>query len=250
MKRAFAILCLAVAGWACEDKIVEYHYTTDKVFTNDLLHGDLIGRVKQIESDAIVYVSQVAVIDSTAINVIDCSFVFDDLRAGNYDLKIVADNFRTYRRLNVQIPGGAITYAGEIELSKIPDLIAEHYPMNGDEIVYDWRYGRIAISIYFDKPMDRASVEAAFSTQPASEGIFSWGTYTRAPYSGYYPNDYSDPSGYRPESGATITTYSKIMSMTYVLAQKDAYTDTAYTVTLSTAAKMGSGLKTIPGPPP
>src|SRR3989338_4060687 len=241
MKRAFAILCLAVAGWACEDKIVEYHYTTDKVFTNDLLHGYLIGRVKQIESDAIVYVSQVAVIDSTAINVIDCSFVFDDLRAGNYDLKIVADNFRTYRRLNVQIPGGAITYAGEIELSKIPDLIAEHYPMNGDEIVYDWRYGRIAISIYFDKPMDRASVEAAFSTQPASEGIFSWGTYTRAPYSGYYPNDYSDPSGYRPESGATITTYSKIMSMTYVLAQKDAYTDTAYTVTLSTAAKDTTG---------
>jgi hypothetical protein len=87
--------------------------------------------------------------------------------------------------------------------------------------------------------MDRESVEAAFSTEPVSEGIFFWGQYTTEPRWYYFVED-SDPlAGFDP--GATITTYSKISSFTYSMAQKDSYVDTTYRVTLSTAAKDTAG---------
>jgi hypothetical protein len=46
-------------------------------------------------------------------------------------------------------------------------------------------------------------------------------------------------AGFDP--GATITTYSKISSFTYSMAQKDSYVDTTYQVTLSTVAKDTAG---------
>lgn len=241
MNRLLTVFVSAALVVGCEEKIIEYHQDGDKTFTNDLLHGDLIGRVLPLNSGAVVFVSQVALVDSATINPVDGSFTFRDLRAGNYDMTIKANNYRYHRRANLQIPGGTITYAGEITLSKVPDLVSSYYPLDGDEVVYDWRYGRISVSLYFERDMDRASVEQAFSTDPPSEGIFRWGTYTRAPYSGiYYDNSYADIAA-RPEYGATITTYSKVRSMTYVMAQKDQHADTTYTVTLSTAAKDTSG---------
>lgn len=228
-----ALLILLAIG--CKETIIE-HTTDDKIFHNDLLHGDLVGRVVQTDSRASVKVSQLTSVDSTQISTSDGSFVFRDLRAGNYDLTISSDNYRTYKR-QIEVKGGTITYAGEILLSTTPDLVSTYYPENGAEIVHDWRYGRIAISIYFEKPMDRVSVEKAFSTNPPSEGIFYWGTYTYAPYNTLYSY-----AGYaRPELGATITTYSKVRAMTYVMAQKDSYVDTNYTVTLSTAVKDTAG---------
>jgi hypothetical protein len=84
--------------------------------------------------------------------------------------------------------------------------------------------------------MDRASVEQAFSTQPPSEGVFIWGNYTQAPVRTIfaYENRGFDP-------GATITTYSKVTSLTYAMARKDSYADTTYTVSLSTVAKDTAG---------
>jgi hypothetical protein len=90
--------------------------------------------------------------------------------------------------------------------------------------------------------MDRESVEAAFSTDPPTEGIFYWGQYTEAPSDMYYVLAAADYlKGY--DESATITTYSKITSMTYQMAQKDSYADTTYNITLSTDAMDTSGVQ-------
>lgn len=224
----FAFFALAVFG--CKETIVEYQ--VPKEFTNDLLHGDIIGRVLQKQAAAMVYVSQVSIIDSIAINPGDGTFAFRDLRAGNYDLTVRAENYRIYTRTNLQVPGGSVVYAGDIDLSTVPDLVDEIYPEDNSEVVYNWQYGRIAISIMFTHPMDRESVEQAFSTEPPSDGIFIWGNYTNAPLNTMYSRSaYGDF-----QSGATITTFSKITSMTFSMSQKDSYPDTLYTVTLATTA--------------
>lgn len=241
MKRLLTyVACTVLLFVGCKDKVVENYYTDDKIYHNDLLHGDLLGRVLQKESGAIVIVSQLAPLDSIVINPVDGSFEFLDLRAGNYDLTIRSNNYRYYYLKNVIITGGAVKYLGDIDLSKVPELVSSYYPQDKDEIVYDWRYGRISVSITFTQPMDRESVEKAFSTSPASDGVFIWGQYTWAPYSSLYvlADAYT---GARSEPGATITTYSKVSSFTYVLANKDCYSDTSYTITLTTAAKDTAG---------
>ena len=238
MKRLFIYFAVVVWLCGCKDKIVEYNYDSEKIYHNDLLHGDLLGRVLQKESGAMAIVSQLNPVDSIAINPVDGSFTFRDLRAGNYTLTIRTDQYRIYERQNVVITGGAIMYLGDVDLSKVPELVSTYYPNDKDEIVYDWRYGRISISITFTQPMDRASVEQAFSTSPATDGVFVWGQYTSAPYTTMYADN---ASGVRSETGATITTYSKVSSFTYVIAKKDCFSDTNYTVYLSTAAKDTAG---------
>lgn len=235
-KQAVYMLTLFLLMIGCEERIIEYRLP-EGFNPNDAFHGDIIGRVVQKYSGAVVIVSQVSPIDSTAINATDGSFAFRGLQIGNYDLTIRAENYRIYARSNVMVQGGGITYVGEIDLSTVPDLVAEHYPKDQSEIVHDWRYGRITISILFTRPMDRESVERSFSTDPPSEGIFIWGQYTELPlrtlFSGSPEGDF-DP-------GATITTFSKVTSMTYSMAEKDSYVDTTYTVTLTTEAHDTSG---------
>jgi len=221
---------------SCEEKIYNT-YETDPRFFNDAFHGNIIGKVIQKNSEANVIVSQVNDIATSKISSADGSFSIIDLEIGNYDLTIQTDNFRTYLLKNVIVNGGGTTYLGEIDLSKIPDLVSSHYPEDMEEIVYNNRYSRLSISMTFTQPMDRESVEEAFSTDPPTDGVFNWGTYSEAPTNIYYamsPRDAYDP-------GATITTYSKISSFTYRVAQKDSYVDTTYHVTLATSAKDTAG---------
>jgi hypothetical protein len=218
----------------CEETIVE-HETIPKEFTNDLLHADLIGKVIQKDSKALVIISQVEPIDSVEINPADGSFEFRDLRIGNYNVTIQAENYRIFHQTNLMLTGGSITYLGEVALSTVPDLVESFYPEDRGEIVYDWRYGRITVSIMFTQPMDRESVENAFSVDPPVEGIFSWGSYTQAPMYGMF----AAADGFN--RSATITTYSKVSSMSYAFAKKDSYSDTTYIVTISTVAKDTSG---------
>ena len=228
---AASILLFLLAG--CKETII---YEIPKEFTNDLLHGDLVGRVVQKESGATVVVSQVGVIDSARINSADGAFVIQNLRIGNYDVTVRSDSYRLFLRSNVEVKGGGVAYLGDIDLSTVPELVDSHFPENNSEIVFDWRFGRITVSILFTHPMDRASVEQAFSTLPASEGTFIWGNYTTAPVRTIF---YDANGGFDP--GATITTFSRITSMTYAMARKDSYVDTTYTVTLSTAARDTAG---------
>jgi hypothetical protein len=236
MKKVFAVLTgLIILVLGCKETIIEYGLPKQEI--NDALHGDIVGKVNQMASGAIAIVSQVAPIDSVAVSAADGSFLFRDLRIGNYDLTIRSDNYRTYLHTNVQVQGGGVTYVGEIDLSTIPELVSSTYPEHNAEILYDWRYGRITVSILFTHPMDRASVEQAFSTDPPSTGIFYWGNYTTAPMNTLY----AEKDAARFEGGATITTFSKISSMTYQMSRMNSFVDTAYTVTLSTAAKDTSG---------
>jgi len=230
------IVLLAVLLVSCTETIIEQQIP--KEFTNDLLHGDLVGRVRQKSSGAKVYVSQVGPIDSQAVNPTDGSFAFRELRIGNYDVTIRTDAYRIYQKANVQIQGGGVTYMGDINLSSVPDLVEKFYPEDNGEIVYDWRYGRIAISILFSHPMDRVSVEKAFATVPPSEGIFVWGSYTTSPLRTLY----TDLASGAFDPGATITTFSRVTSMTYSMARKDSYVDTSYTVTMSTEAHDSGGV--------
>ncbi len=233
--RAVLMLIALTVSFGCKDEIVQYQ--VPKEFTNDLLHGDIVGKVIQADSKAIVIVSQVGAIDSVAVSPTDGSFAFRDLRAGNYDITVRAENYRIYTRTNLAVPGGSVVYAGSIDLSTVPDLVDQTYPVDNSEIVSNWQYGRITISIMFTHPMDRQSVEQAFSTNPPSTGIFLWGNFTQAPLTSLYSRN---PAGdFQP--GATITTFSKITSLTYSMAQKDSYSDTLYTVTLATTAHDTSG---------
>jgi hypothetical protein len=232
---SIVLALLALPLVSCKETIIQPQIP--KEFTNDLLHGDLVGRVLQKASGAKVFVSQVDVVDSQAVNPVDGSFAFRELRIGNYNVAIRTDAYRIYQNSNVQIQGGGVTYLGDINLSSVPDLVDKFYPEDNGEIVYDWRYGRIAISILFSHPMDRASVEKAFATVPPSEGIFIWGNYTTSPLRTLYTSDLSGAF----DPGATITTFSKITSMTYSMARKDSYVDTSYTVSISTGARDTSG---------
>lgn len=225
-------LLIILAG--CKETIIESQIP--KEFTNDLLHADLIGRVIQKNSKATVTVSQIDTITSAEISPEDGSFAFRDLRIGNYDIKIEAENYRIYSKKDFLLQGGSIISLGEIELSTVPDLVESIYPEDKGEIVYDWRYGRITVSILFTKPMDRESVEKAFSVEPAVEGIFYWGNYTEAPMYSLFADA---RSGF--ETGATITTYSKVTSMSYAFAKKDSYPDKEYKVTIGTTAKDTAG---------
>ncbi len=231
----FSFLLLSFLGCKKETTIIEPG-ATDKTNTNDLLHSDLVGKVIPKDSKAMVIVSQVKPIDSMKINPVDGSFSFIDLRKGNYDVTIRADNYRIYSNQSLVLDGGSVHYLGEIKLSDVPDLVDSFYPENKGEVVYDWRYGRITVSILFTQPMDRESVEKAFSVNPPVEGIFYWGNYTTEPMYGLFADA---KSGYN--LGATITTFSKVTSMTYAFAKKDSYPDKEYKVSIGTTAKDTAG---------
>jgi hypothetical protein len=229
------ILLLVFSG--CEEKVVNYE--GDPRLYNDAFHGHIVGKVLQNHSQVRVVVNQEVPVDSTNINPEDGTFRIENLEIGNYDLKIKAENYRTYTRANVKVEAAGTTYMGEIDLSTIPDLVSYYYPEDLAEIVYNNRFARLTISVTFTHPMDRESVEAAFSTEPESEGIFFWGQYTTEPRDYYFVEDRNSYAGYDP--GAIITTYSKVSSFTYSMAQKDSYVDTTYHVTLSTAAEDTAG---------
>jgi hypothetical protein len=220
----------------CEEQVI---YKDDPRLYNDAYHGHIVGKVLQMDSQAKVIINQEVPVDSIHISTEDGSFRIENLPIGNYDLVIKADNYRTYKQANVKVEGAGTTYIGEIDLSTIPDLVSYYYPEDLEEIVYNNQFARLCISVTFTRPMDRESVEAAFSTEPASEGIFFWGQYTTEPRWYYFVEDGNGRAGFDP--GATITTYSKITSFTYSMAQKDSYVDTTYQVTLSTAAKDTAG---------
>lgn len=234
MKRMFLMFYLLVLfNLGCEETTI---YESDPRLFDDAFRGSIVGRVLQSESSALIIVSQVEPIDTATVNSDDGSFIFENLPIGNYDLTITSENYRTMLYRNVVVSGAGTTYLGDIELSTIPDLVSSHYPENNGEIVFNNRYSRLTISIYFTEPMDRESVEAAFSTIPPAEGRFSWNTYSNYPSNIYFEclggGLYSDP-----DLGAEITTYSDVNSFTYSLTQKDSYVDTTYFISLSTEAK-------------
>jgi len=239
MKKVLFFILIMLTVVACEEK---NYYEADPRFFNDAMHGNILGKLKQKLSGAKIIVSQNTAIDTVEINSADGSFEILKLPIGNYDVSITADNYRIYRLYNVMVQGAGNTYLGEIDLSTVPDLVSSFYPKDLSEIIYSNRYSRLTVSMVFTQPMDRESVEKAFSTIPPTEGIFHWGQYSEAPSNIYY-SDKADNWGYEPR--ATITTYSKITAFSYQIIQKDCFVDTTYKVFLSTLATdtMGNHLR-------
>ncbi|MCD6165792.1 Ig-like domain-containing protein [bacterium] len=229
--------CLFLGG--CTKEIEKIVYKSNP---GDDGYGTIVGKVLQKDSQAKVIVRQAVIIDSTWIDSTDGTFRIDSLQAGNYEVVIIADHYGTYRVPDVWVNSGAVSYVGEIELSRYPDLIHSHYPDNREEIVLYWyhgwygRYSSIRIIINFTEPMDRQSVEEAFSTIPSTEGTFYWSQRIYEPYSrwsGAYSSSSLGGGGYQ---SAELTTYSHIRSMMYILNQRYCWVDTTYQVILSTAA--------------
>lgn len=223
------LLCLTALGLS-----LSCTKTVEKIITPEFV-GSIVGKIVQTDSAAMIKISQATVVDSTLIDPTDGSFLLDAVPAGNYDLTVKSASYGSYRLRNVEVQGGAKTYVGEIRLSNWPDLIADVYPTDQSEVVFDRRWSRLSISVQFETPMDRASVEAAFSTDPPSEGIFYWGNFAYAPTRNYYWDEsksLADNAGY----GANISTFENITAFTYRMAQKDGYVDTTYTVTLAESA--------------
>lgn len=219
---------------ACEDNI----YQADPRFFNDAMHGNITGAVTQANSQATVIVSQVNVVAQQQVDATTGAFAFEDLEIGNYDVTIQSEKYGTWKKEGVKIEGGGTTYLGQITLSDLPDLVASHYPEDKAEIVYNNRYSGLAISVSFTEPMNRESVEAAFSTDPPTEGIFTWGVEESTTYPIYWGrSDYENNLG----GGATPTTYSKVKSFTYRIVQRDCYVDTTYNVTIAATAMDSSG---------
>jgi len=232
MKQMGWIVLLLLIGTSCTKEI-------EKIITPPPAQGSLVGMVEQNESGAMVYAYQAGIVDSTEIDPEDGAFRLDNLPVGNYDILVKADYYGSYWIRHVDIQTGGVTYLGEISLSDVPDLVESHYPEDQSEVVFDRRWSSLSVSISFTTPMDRESVEAAFSTNPPSEGTFSWGSFASDPTPVYFTEDaWADTDKNR---GAEITTYTKIQSFTYRMARRDCYTDTTYTVTLSTAAMDTAG---------
>ena len=237
-KKAVALILLCTLLFAgCFDEILYESKTT----------GSIVGKVVQSDSGAQVSVSQGVPVDSTFIDPADGTFRFDDLPMGNYVLEVEAPDFATHI-MPVIVDGGRITYVGEISLSKTPDMVSSYYPKNDAEVVLikDDHRSNLFISVQFSTEMERESIEEALSISPEVEGTFQWNQYVEWRYEpGRYDWEATEkspePAGaYTPES-AQITTYSHVHAFTFLFSPKDAFPDTTYHITLSTAAHDTAG---------
>jgi len=209
--------------------------------------GSVVGKVVQKDSGAFVFIHQGGGRgDGGFADPSDGTFQFDDLPMGNYVLEVRAPDFATYT-MPVIVDGGRITYVGEISLSKTPNIVSSYYPTDDAEVVLikEDNSSNLFISIQFSTEMDRASIEESFSISPEVEGTFQWNQYIESPYGARqydWASDEKTPEagGYAPES-AQITTYSHVHAFTFLFSPKDAFPDTTYHITLSTAAHDTAG---------
>lgn len=208
--------------------------------SNELLYGNISGIVKPIESNATITVKQEKTVAQTSIDSLSSSFRIEDIHTGNFNVLVETDNYKNKKIENVKVEGGETIFLGTIELKKLPDLVKSHEPGKRDEVVFDNRWSELAITIVFEESMDRASIEKAFSTVPSTDGRFQWNQ--RTPDKPIVPH-YFESSWLSKDqpSGGSITTYSKVNSVTYTIAQKDCFVDTTYKVVLNTNARDTAG---------
>ena len=134
--------------------------------------GSIVGRVEPVASGARVIVAQAGPVDSTSIDPGTGAFRVAGLVPGSYDVVIRADNRRIERLHGVAVYAGSVSYVGAFALSTTPDPVRSFAPGDRSEVVLYGYSNRLAIGIDFVEPMDRASVEAAFSTVPPTTGVF------------------------------------------------------------------------------
>ena len=234
--RAMQCVALSLVAVSCDD--------VTNVGVPGATTGNIVGRVDPVTSGARVIVEQSGPVDSTTIDAGTGAFVVAGLGPGTYDVVVRADNRRIERLERVAVYAGSVSYVGLIVLSTTPDPVRSFAPGNRSEVVMSGWSNRLAIGIDFVVPMNRASVEAAFATDPPTTGVFYWSQHppaTGTDYTGARDGAYAPPGYQEVAGGGEITTFRNIRSLRFIPRQRDTWVDSTYVVTLSSAAHDSGG---------
>ncbi len=98
-------------------------------------------------------------------------YAFDNLPSGAYTLRFETPGY-TPDSVQVNVGTGATVFVDRSLVSFAYPSVLTTTPVNNDTAFS----GASSIEIAFSKPMDTASVRAAFSITPGAPGIFSWAT--------------------------------------------------------------------------
>jgi hypothetical protein len=262
IKASIILSCIAALFLGCSENPTETESTTG----DETEKSRIAGKVLQTQSSAKVYIEQGRVIDSAEIDPADGYFELSDLGPGTYRLRIAAQGYDTFS-VYISVEQGYSYEFGNVLLAEkkenfddtIPSVY-DHYPRDKSEVIYlppdQYNKGseRLFVSVSFDRPMDRASVEAALTIEPPLDGgYFVWyqntkqynyvdqystyvwdGMYMSAPGAAMEANMADTSRSYVPS--AEITTYSIAKSFTYYFPKSGCLTDTTYNITIAQTA--------------
>ncbi len=226
----------------------------------------------------------------------DSVIEFNNIEPGTYVVYVTMSDGRTFSAPVEIGPGESydlgvirkidttdMADSGPIQVVNYPEFIAWHYPAPNERVVFgNYYYERtgsadpsgaastdiaveparmrlLSISFQFAKPMDRQSMEEAFSVLPAADGFFSW-NYV-APY---WHTDGTEP--YVLQTGTMALTEAGMVKagigssdpmilpvpvlkdtnlvygFTFSILESSVLLDTAYQVTIASTAKDSSGV--------
>jgi hypothetical protein len=95
-------------------------------------------------------------------------YFFEDLPDSSYEVIVSADGYYTDTLVVAEMAPDFVTFLDILMAPDTPPYVAESNPAEGDSLFAAWRNP----SITFSRAMDQASVEAAFSIDPATAGGF------------------------------------------------------------------------------
>jgi len=96
-------------------------------------------------------------------------FVFHDLQPGMYQITVMAHDYVVQQRSRA-VTAHAFTHADFSMVLDVPPVVMQTLPNNESEDVDVYN----EVGLRFNRPMDRESVEAAFSITPPTAGHFLW----------------------------------------------------------------------------
>lgn len=132
--------------------------------------GNITGRV--LPPGILATVSATQGVKSVATTTTDSVgyYYLANLTHGVYTLIVSADSYGTHLESNIIVYEGGTTAVRDLILNPFPEQIYDCDPKNNQQ-----EYALDApITLYFNQPMDQASVESAFHTSPILAGRFSW----------------------------------------------------------------------------
>ncbi len=282
MLKSFNRSAHSIVGAACLAGSIllscTYHETQMAAPTTATTKSALAGKVLPVASMAKVYIEQGRPVDSAFIDPADGYFSLNGLSAGVYKVRIIAAGYDTFTALFQVSPGYSYDFGG-IRLAEknsnfndtIPSIY-DTYPARGSELIYlppdKYSQGSAAlyVSVSFDRPMNRESVEKAFSVDPPVQGgYFVWYQNTKrfstssqtSTYrwdgASFYDSAAYESSGMKTVAmmdlaspavtipSAEISTYSVAKSFTFYFPRSQCFTDTTYTIRISRSAVDTSG---------
>ena len=95
-------------------------------------------------------------------------YFFEDLPDSSYEVVVSAEGYYTDTLVVSEMSADFVTFLDILLAPNTPPYIVESNPEEGDSLYGAWRNP----SISFSRAMDEASVEAAFSIEPATAGSF------------------------------------------------------------------------------